>query len=172
MLRPDLDPAFIALAESGLVFDALVHPRHLPNLLKRLSQHPDMRVVIDHAAKPHIRDRKIEPWASDLARIARDTQALCKVSGMVTEAAADWQVEDIRPYFDCVLEAFGPARMVFGSDWPVVNLAGSYERWLATAETLAASLSAAEKAALFGGNAISLYKLDAPGRLQRAGAAA
>ena len=165
VLRPDLDPAFLAVEENGLVFDALVFPRHLKNLLQRLEQHPNLRVVVDHCAKPQIGDRQFEPWASDIAAVARETAAFCKASGLVTEAAKDWRVEDLQPYFDHVLEHFGPDRLIWGSDWPVCTLAASYDGWLSAAERLASGLSAAERDALFGGNAVRLYRLDAAGRL-------
>jgi L-fuconolactonase len=165
MLRPDLDPAFIATAEQGIVFDALVFPRHLKNLLKRLEQHPDLRVVVDHCAKPQIKDGGFEPWATDIARIARETAAWCKISGIVTEAGPGWTVDGLRPYVEHVISVFGPDRIVWGSDWPVVTLASTYGAWLQAAETLASGLTESERAALFGGNAIALYRLDAPGRL-------
>ncbi len=160
VLRRDLDAAFTAVEASGLVFDALVHPRHLKNLLARLERHPDLRVVIDHSAKPFIRDGVIEPWASDMTRLARETAALCKLSGLVTEAAGDWQVADLRPYVEHVLSAFGAERLVWGSDWPVCTMAASYETWHAAAGELASGLSDAEKDALFGGNAVRLYRLE------------
>jgi L-fuconolactonase len=165
MLRPDLDPAFLALEESGLAFDALVFPRHLKNLLKRLQQHPNLRVVIDHCAKPRIAEGLFERWAADMARLARETTAFCKVSGLVTEAKKDWDIQDLRPYFDHVAERFGPERLVWGSDWPVCTLAATYEQWVAAVEELAAGFSQAEREALFGGNAITLYQLEKSGRL-------
>lgn len=168
MLRPDLDPAFLALEESGLVFDALVFPRHLKNLSKRLAQHPKLHVVIDHCAKPRIAEGLFESWAEDMARLATETHAYCKVSGLVTEAGKDWQVNDLKPYFDHVAEQFGTSRLVWGSDWPVATLAASYGAWAEAAETLAADFSGREREALFGGNAVSLYGLGEPGRLQSA----
>jgi L-fuconolactonase len=163
VLKPGLDAAFRAVQTSGLVFDALVHPRHLRNLLTRLERHPDLRVVIDHCAKPSIRDGVLEPWASDMARLARETSALCKISGLVTEAASQWQTADIKPYFEHVLEHFGADRLVWGSDWPVCTLAASYERWRRAAEDLASAFSDEDRDALFGGNAVKLYRLPAHG---------
>jgi L-fuconolactonase len=163
VLRPDLDTAFAAMEESGLAFDALVLPRHLKNLLSRLERHPGLRAVIDHCAKPFIRDGVLEPWASDMARLARETSALCKVSGLVTEAADDWQVADLRPYVEHVLECFGAERLIWGSDWPVCTMAASYGAWHAAATELASSLSQAERDALFGDNAVKLYGLTVNG---------
>ena len=165
MLRPDLDPAFLALEESGLVFDALVFPRHLRNLSKRLEQHPKLHVVIDHCAKPRIAEGLFEPWAEDMARLARETSAYCKISGLVTEAQKDWQLGELQPYFDHVAEHFGANRLVWGSDWPVATLAASYPAWIDAAERLASGFSGTEREALFGGNAIALYGLGEPGRL-------
>lgn len=162
VLRPELDPAFLAVEASGLVFDALALPRHLKNLLRRLDRHPDLRVVIDHCGKPQIRDRETEPWATDLARLARETNAFCKVSGMITEAAETWRTADLTPYFDHALEQFGPARLVWGSDWPVCTLAATYGHWFSAAETLASGLSQVDREAFFGGNAVRLYRLNAP----------
>ncbi len=160
VLRPGLDSAFNALQESGLVFDALVYPRHLRNLLKRLERYPDLRVVIDHCAKPPIRDGIFKPWANDMARLAGETAALCKMSGLVTEARGDWRPDELKPYVEHVLEHFGADRLVWGSDWPVCTLAASYAAWHATASDLASALSPPEKDAVFGGNAARLYQLN------------
>jgi L-fuconolactonase len=159
ILRPELDSAFKAVQQSGLVFDALVYPRHLKNLLRRLERHPDIRVVIDHCAKPRIRDGAFEPWASDMARLAGETEAFCKVSGLVTEAGREWRTADLRPYFEHVHRHFGAGRLVWGSDWPVCTLAASYEAWRVAAMELASGLSVSEQDALFGGNCAALYRL-------------
>jgi L-fuconolactonase len=159
LLRAGLAPAFETLAAHGLVFDALVLPRHLTRLAAVMDRHPGLKVVVDHGAKPAIRERRFEPWATDIARIAQAPQAACKLSGLVTEAAADWSAEDLSPYVDHLLAAFGPRRLLWGSDWPVVNLAGGYGRWLAASEALLAPLSEAERAAVFGGNAARVYRL-------------
>jgi len=165
MLKPELAPAFRSLQQAELAFDALVYPRHLGNLLQLLGRYPDLRVVIDHCAKPQIRDGAFEPWATEMSRLARETGALCKLSGLVTEAAPNWTVGDLKPYVDHVLEAFGPRRLIWGSDWPVATLASSYGDWLSAAETLTGDLAPAERQAVFGANAVRFYRLDAPGRL-------
>ena len=159
MLGEQLAPAFAAIIQNDLVFDALTLPRHLPNLHRLLQNHPQMRVVVDHGSKPQIRDGAMDQWASDMAAIARDTDAFCKLSGLVTEASQDWSVDDLRPYVDHLLNTFGPTRLIWGSDWPVCTLASSYERWVDTTEQLLADLPACDRAAIWGGNALRAYKL-------------
>jgi L-fuconolactonase len=154
-----LDWAFEAIASRGLVFDALVKPHQLAALRTRLVHHPGLKVVVDHGAKPAIRERALAGWAEDIAAIARDTAAFCKLSGLVTEAGAEWCIDDLRPYTDHLLRCFGPERLVFGSDWPVVTRASSYDRWIETAGALLAGLGPAQRAAVFGGNAARLYRL-------------
>ena len=145
------------MQRAGLRFDALVKPRHLPNLTKLLSARPDLRVVIDHGAKPDIAGDALADWAAAMRRIARETSATCKLSGLVTEAAPGWREETLRPYVDVLLEAFGPARLMWGSDWPVVNLAGGYAAWHAAAEALTERCTADERADIFGGTARRFY---------------
>jgi len=159
MLRADLTPAFEALMAADLTFDALTLPPHLSNLSRLLERHPDMRVVINHGAKPLIRDGVIEPWATDMAKLARDTSAYCKLSGLVTEASADWSIDNLKPYVDHLLDSFGPDRLIWGSDWPVCTLASSYERWIETTDTLLSGLTAEERDAILGGNATRAYNL-------------
>jgi L-fuconolactonase len=141
----------------GLRFDALVKPRHLPHLARLLAARPDLRVVIDHGAKPAIAGGALAEWAEAMRAIARDSSAVCKLSGLVTEAAPGWREETLRPYADVLLEAFGPARLMWGSDWPVVNLAGGYAAWHAAAEALTERCSADERDEIFGGTAQRFY---------------
>jgi L-fuconolactonase len=157
LLRPALAPLLKTMAKAGLVFDALVLPRHLPRLLKVLDRHPDLSFVLDHCAKPRLDTGEIENWRRDIALVAERPNIVCKLSGLVTEAARDWNIADLRPAIDHVRSCFGPQRMLWGSDWPVVNLAGGYGPWLAVAETLLADLSADEKAQVFGGTAARVY---------------
>lgn len=162
MLREDVQWGFRAVSELGLTFDALGFPQHLANFLTILTRYPDMRVVVDHCMKPRIREHSEENfrhWAEGMARIARETGACCKFSGLVTEAGEDWSVEDLRPYAEHVLEVFGPARVMWGSDWPVCRLRADYDRWLAAAEALTAGLSADERDRVFGGTAAEFYGL-------------
>ncbi|MFD1696158.1 amidohydrolase family protein [Roseibium aestuarii] len=159
MLRPDLDPAFRALVAHDLTFDALTLPRHLDRLLTLLGRYPDLRTVIDHGSKPRIRDRDFEDWAASMSRLAQETSAFCKLSGLVTEAAEAWTTDDLRPYTDHLLTSFGPGRLIWGSDWPVCTLGASYDRWVETTETLLADLGDADRAAIMGGNALTAYGL-------------
>ena len=155
--RADLAPAFRALVEHRLVFDALVFPRHLSRLLVVADRHPDLAVVVDHGAKPAIRERRLDPWRADMAAVAARPNTWCKLSGLVTEAAPDWRIEDLRPYVAHLRAVFGPERLLWGSDWPVVNLAGGYDRWRETALELLASLNESDRAAVLGGNAARVY---------------
>lgn len=159
MLRPRLDWAFRALIDLDLTFDALVRPPQLPHLPDLLARYPTLRVVIDHGAKPDIARRAFGPWAQTMASLARDTQAFVKLSGLVTEAGANWSAADLAPYIGHLLATFGPQRMIYGSDWPVCLLAGSYAQWMAMAEAATAHLPDADRAAIFGGNAVRAYRL-------------
>jgi L-fuconolactonase len=155
--RPDLAPALDAMTGAGLRFDALVTPRHLPHLARFLASRPDLKVVIDHGAKPNIAASALTGWADAIRAVASDTGAVCKLSGLVTEAGDGWSGERLKPYVDVLLGAFGPARLMWGSDWPVVNEAGGYMAWRATAEALTAHLSDADRALIFGGTAAAFY---------------
>ena len=157
LLRPDLAPAFRALVEHGLVFDALTLPRHLSRLLVVLDRHPDLAVVVDHGSKPFIRERRLDPWRADIAAVAARPGVACKLSGLVTEAAPDWTVAVLRPYADHLLAAFGPERLLWGSDWPVVNRAGGYDLWREASLELTAHLGGPERVAILGGNAERVY---------------
>ncbi|MGH7122840.1 MAG: amidohydrolase family protein, partial [Stellaceae bacterium] len=159
MLQPGLDPAFRAVVDLGLCFDALVQPRHLTNLRRLLDRYPALKLVIDHGAKPRIAAGEHEAWATDMRALARETAAWCKLSGLVTEASRTWTVADLRPYVDNLLEWFGSERLVWGSDWPVVELAGGYERWWAATEALLRPLDEAGRERVLGGNAARFYGL-------------
>lgn len=160
MLQPGLDPAFRAVVDLGLCFDALVQPRHLTNLRRLLDRYPALKLVIDHGAKPRIAGGERQAWAADMRALARETPAWCKLSGLVTEASATWTMADIRPYADDLLECFGPARLIWGSDWPVVELGGGYERWWAATAALLGPLDEASRERILGGNAARFYGID------------
>jgi L-fuconolactonase len=159
ILKPALAPAIEAITEHGLAFDALVRPIHLPRLARFIDRYSKLRLVVDHGAKPDIAEDGFQPWASDIARIAKCGHTLCKLSGLVTEAGPGWTVERLRPYVDHLLHCFGPGRLIWGSDWPVVDLAGGYLAWWRATTTLLASLSAAERTAVLGVNAARFYRL-------------
>jgi L-fuconolactonase len=164
MLKPELAPAFRCMIESRLCFDALVRPVHLPRLRRLAERYPELAIVIDHGAKPDIRrwhpgDAAFNDWSRDLGALGRDSGAYCKVSGLVTEAAANWEAAQLRPYLDALAEAFGWDRLIWGSDWPVVDLAGGYLAWHEAAQAWAASAAAEAQANLFGGNAKRFYRL-------------
>ena len=129
ILRPEVQPALKALAREGLRLDMPARPRHLPFLAELAQRHPALAVVIDHGAKPAIARGEYASWARDIAQVARDTLVFCKLSGLATEASTGWDDEELRPYVDHLLECFGPNRLMWGSDWPVVDLAGGFTRW-------------------------------------------
>jgi L-fuconolactonase len=164
MLRDSLDPAFNAMIEHDLTFDALVLPKHLDNLIRLVARHPDLRVVVDHCAKPDIAGGAFEPWAQHMRAIAQASPAFCKLSGLVTEAGPGWSGGDrLAPYVDHVLTAFGPERVIWGSDWPVCTLIASYDEWIAASDILLGKLGLPERSAVFGGNAARAYRVTHPG---------
>jgi L-fuconolactonase len=160
ILKRELQPAIEALSANRLRFDALIKPPQLPAIRRFLDRHPDLPVVIDHGAKPEIAAGRIDDWAQHIRAIARDSEAMCKVSGIATEAAPGWTVETMRPYVEVLLEAFGPGRLMFASDWPVLTENGDYLGWLATVEALMSGLSQAEKDQVFGGTAATFYGIE------------
>ena len=157
LLRADIRPTLDAMRECDLVFDALARPRHLSRLLAFVDRNPDLPVVVDHGAKPFIKDRRLDPWRADMAALAARPHIVCKLSGLANEAGAEWQTSDLAPYVEHILSAYGPSRVLWGSDWPVVNLAGGYDRWRAAAEALTSTLSPGDRAAVFGANAARVY---------------
>jgi L-fuconolactonase len=157
MLHPALDPAFRAVVDLGLCFDALVQPRHLTNLRRLLDRYPALKLVVDHGAKPRIAADERAPWAADMRALARETDAWCKLSGLATEANATWEMADLQPYADHLLDCFGGERLIWGSDWPVVELAGGYERWWTATEALLRPLDEASRERVLGENAARFY---------------
>ncbi len=160
VLRPDFQRGLSAMKGTGLVYDILIYAPQLPVATELADRHPDQVFVLDHLAKPKIAAHEISPWREDLRDLARRPNVWCKLSGMVTEA--DWQrwtPDDLRPYLDVALEAFGPRRLLAGSDWPVCTLAASYSRWWQVLRAWAARLSAGEQEAIFAQNAADVYRL-------------
>jgi len=159
VLRADVGRALAALPRLGLRFDALVKPAQLSALLPMLDRYPDLAVVIDHGAKPDIANGMWEPWARSMRAAAANPRVRCKLSGLATEAGPNWTIDTLRPYFEHLLDCFGAQRLMWGSDWPVVNLGGSYQRWFAASVALMAGLTPQERAAIMGGTARKFYGL-------------
>lgn len=157
LARPGLAPAFSAMIQHRLVFDALLLPKHIRRLLPVLERHPDLSVVVDHAAKPTLKDGVSREWFDDIAAVAKHPDVCCKLSGLVTEARPEWTAGDLVPVVDHLLQTFGPERLIWGSDWPVLTLAGTYSQWWETVQTLLSSLSDSDRDAILGGNAERLY---------------
>jgi len=160
LARPDLDPVFDAIVAADLRFDALVLPRQLSALAARIARNPSLRVVIDHGAKPDIAGAGSAGWREAMHGLAA-TGAYCKLSGLATEAAPGWRAIDLQPYADVLIEAFGPARLMWGSDWPVLNLNGDYLGWSDAADLLLAGLSPDDQARVRGGTAAEFYGVGA-----------
>jgi L-fuconolactonase len=160
MLGEAFNRGISALNGTGLVYDILILERHLPFAVKFVDRHPNQIFVVDHLAKPLIRQREISPWREHLKELAARPNVYCKVSGMLTEADwTQWTIDDLRPYFEAALECFGPERLLAGSDWPVCLLASSYGRWWTTLGELISGMTASEQADILGENAVRVYKL-------------
>jgi len=159
ILRPALAPALRAMADCALVFDALVKSMHLAHILTLADRHPGLRIVIDHAGKPAIAAGEWQPWADGMARLASQTGACCKLSGLLTEAGPTPAPGAVQPWAAHVLDCFGADRLVWGSDWPVLELAGSYAQWWAESRQLLAHLSPQAQDDVMDGNARRLYRL-------------
>jgi L-fuconolactonase len=158
MIRPEFLRGIGELRAFGLTYDILIFPKQLPAALELVAKFPKQPFVLDHIAKPLIKDRVMEPWRSQLRELAKAPNLMCKVSGIVTEADQKaWKPEDIRPYLDIVFEAFSPDRLMWGSDWPVCLLAGSYKRVFQLVNEYAATLTAVQREGLFGGNCARFY---------------
>lgn len=158
---PDFNRGIKALTEAGLVYDVLVFSRQLSEVIRFVDRHPNQSFVLDHIAKPEISDHRIEPWNQLIREVAHRENIVCKLSGMVTEADwMNWSAAALRPYFEAVLDAFGPERIMFGSDWPVLTTACSYQRWDQTVAEWIAPLSATEQREIMGDVATRIYRLN------------
>ncbi len=161
LCRDDVRRGLADVAGAGLTYDLLTIPVQLPAAIETVGSLPEATFVLDHLSKPLIAQQTMEPWAEQIRALAAYPNVFCKLSGMVTEADWKvWTVDDLRPYAEIVLDAFGPYRVMFGSDWPVCLLAASYDQVLQAAESLTAHLSADERADVFGGTATRAYHLD------------
>lgn len=159
MLRKDFNEGIKALSRYNLCYDVLIFEKHLPQTLQFVDQHPGLTMIVDHIAKPRIREGNFDhEWEKNIRQLAERNHVCCKLSGMVTEVrGGKWDVALLKPYFEVVLEAFGPDRLMFGSDWPVCLLQSEYHRWLETVNDFIGELSESEKSAIMGGNAARIY---------------
>ena len=153
------DFAFRKLIELDLVFEALVKPPQWQPLLCRLLRHPELRVVMDHGAKPENVKHQQKEWQAWLRKMAAETRAVCKLSGLWTEAGEALSLEQIRPWLDSLFEAFGPERIIWGSDWPVITATGEYKNWFLLCQQYCEQFSLESRQAIFGNTAISTYRL-------------
>jgi L-fuconolactonase len=164
ILQPDFAPVFVAMLRCGLSFDALVHPQHLQALDMLACRYPDLPIVIDHGAKPKIAAWRndahaLQSWMQDMKRMAGHPQVCCKLSGLLTEAGPQWQPADLLPAIRILLDLFGPTRLIWGSDWPVMTLAGQYGDWIALTDRALDGLSDTERDLIYRKNALSFYRL-------------
>jgi L-fuconolactonase len=157
---PEFNRGIAQLTVRGLTYDVLIYERQLPEAIRFVDRHPRQPFVLDHAAKPRIAAGELEPWATNIRKLARRPNICCKLSGLVTEANwSAWNLDRLRPYLDICVEAFGTDRLLAGSDWPVCLVASSYAGWWEVLEEYFAAFSAHEKEKVFGANAVSFYHL-------------
>ncbi|MGY3678222.1 amidohydrolase family protein [Streptomyces sp. TE33382] len=160
LLRPDVLRGLAAVADAGLVYDLILRPHQLPAATRAAELLPALTFVLDHGGKPPIAARRSHPWSEDLRALAALPNTVCKLSGLVTEAdPRTWTVQDLRPYTATLLDAFGPDRLMFGSDWPVCRLAAGYAEVVEAAHTLTSHLTEDERRAVFAGTATRVYGL-------------
>jgi len=160
MLRDDFNRGIRELAHHDLTYDILIFERHLPQTIRFVDQHPDQRFVIDHLAKPRVKSQAISPWREQMNQLAQRPNVYCKISGLATESEhKHWTEEQLWPYIETVLSAFGAKRVMFGSDWPVCLLAVSYLDWVNIATRAIAPLSATEQESFWAQTSIQAYKL-------------
>jgi L-fuconolactonase len=158
--RPEARRVLAAVADRGLTYDLLVRPPQAQAALRAVRAVPELTFVLDHLGKPPIASGEVEPWAAWIRELAAEPNVVCKLSGLVTEADWDsWTVADLRPYAETAFEAFGADRMMFGSDWPVCNLAATYTEVFDAAVLLGSGLDEAEREAVFTGTATRIYRL-------------
>jgi len=161
LIQPQVLRGLKRLSTYGVSYDLLVHTRHLKHIQKVVDACPDLKLVVDHMAKPPIAKGAIETWRQELGQVAANANIHCKLSGLVTEANwTSWTTDDLRPYVECALELFGSSRLLFGSDHPVCLLVASYERVLESFRELLTELSADEQERIFARNAVEFYRLN------------
>ena len=160
MLRDHFNAGVRLLKNYDLVYDVLIFERHLPQTIQFVDRHPAQVFVVDHIAKPRISDLIFSPWRENLGELARRENVYCKLSGMITEADwVTWGDKDLKPYFEITLSAFGPKRLMFGSDWPVMLLADEYKGWVDTVQDFTSKLSDPEREWILGRTAVEAYHL-------------
>jgi L-fuconolactonase len=160
LVREDFVRGVAQLHAFGFTYDILIYPRQLPAAIELVARLPEQHFVIDHCAKPEVKSGKPSPWADRIREIGKNKNVCCKISGLVTEADWEhWKADDFKPYLEVVLEAFGTERLMFGSDWPVCLLAGTYRQTKQLIEDYLKGFSPAEKDKIFGGNAARFYGL-------------
>lgn len=170
VVQGEPDPEFIlgkafnrgisALKKHDLLYEILVFEHQLPNSIKFVDQHPEQMFVLDHIAKPRIKDNEMNPWASNLKELAKRDNVFCKLSGMVTEADyKHWTLKQLQPYFDVVIQAFGPSRLMFGSDWPVCLVATTYSEWTNIVKSVISDFSQTEQDMILFRNAEKVYNI-------------
>ena len=160
--RPEVVAGVRRLAKAGLSFDLVLFHPSLKAATELVRQCPEVTFILDHLGKPPIRERRLEPWSTQIAELAAQPNVVCKVSGMTTEAEhATWTVDDLAPYFDRAVEGFGWDRLLFGSDWPVCNLAGGYQPWLSAVDRLLNGVSSTDRSKFFVDNAVRTYRVPA-----------
>lgn len=165
LVRPEVLRGLSAVAEAGLVYDLVVKPHQLAAAIEAAERLPGLTFVLDHLGKPPIASGELGPWAQQIRRLAALPNTVCKLSGMVTEADwGAWTIAALVPYADTVLDAFGPGRLMFGSDWPVCRLAATYAEVIAVARELTAGLGPAERHDVFTGTAVRTYDLSVTAR--------
>jgi L-fuconolactonase len=161
MLNPQFLRGIALLNKYGFTYDLLIRPEHLKFALQLVEQFPEQRFVIDHMAKPRISDKEITQWHHDINLLAGHSNVYCKISGLVTEADwYNWVLQDLEPYLDIVFAAFGKHRVMYGSDWPVCNLAGGYEQFFEALKTYTENFSTGDQELFWGTNAVAFYKLN------------
>ena len=164
ILRSDFNRGVQQLERHGLTYDILIFEHHLPQAIRFVDQHPNQLFILDHIAKPRIRDKILSPWRENIRELSRREHVYCKLSGMVTEADPKrWKEGDLAPYIDTVLETFGPRRLMFGSDWPLCLLGTSYLDWSVLVQRQIGCLSQAEQDRILGGTARQAYGLGVSG---------
>lgn len=160
LLRPDFLRGIEKLENYGLCYDILIFAKHLPAAIEFVSEFPSQMFVLDHLAKPEIKDQKIKAWEEGIRELAQHPKVYCKLSGIITEADwKSWTSENIKPYLDVAFDVFGPDRLMFGSDWPVCTLAGSYKRVYQLIDQYIHPLNKLDRAKIMGGNAKKVYGL-------------